>query len=122
MLSNWRRELQVRGALKRLARQRVALVLQPGNIWVIENAVPDNEDTDAALKTCFMRGWVEPLENSVPKGSLTPDGKLPNGVLFDKSGPLWKLTDSGWSAINRVHEWTLIGILLTALGVLVAVA
>lgn len=122
MLDNWWKELLVRGALKRLARQRVALVLQPGNVWVIENAVPDNEETDAALKTCFMRGWVEPLENSVPKGSLTADGKLPNGIHFDKCGPLWKLTDSGWSAINRVHEWTLIGILLTALGVLVTVA
>lgn len=122
MFTNWRREIRIRRILKRLARQRVALVLQPGNAWVIENAVPDNEDTDAALKTCFMRGWVEPLENSVPKASLTPSGELPNGMHFERSGPVWKLTDSGWSAINRAHEWALIGILLTALGVVVALA
>jgi hypothetical protein len=48
-------------------------VLQPGNVWVIEKAVPDNLETDADLKTCYMRGWVEPLENSVPKGRLKPD-------------------------------------------------
>jgi hypothetical protein len=35
--------------------------VQPGNVWVVEKAVEDNEQTDAALKTAFMRGWVEPI-------------------------------------------------------------
>jgi len=111
----------IRSVLRQLAHQRVALVLQPGNVWVIENGVPDNESTDAALKTCFMRGWIAPLENSIPKGSLTPDGRLPEGDIFSKSGPVWRVTDSGWAAINRAHEWMLIGVLLAAIGILVAV-
>lgn len=56
------KERHIRQTLRRLARQRVALVLQPGNIWVIEYAVPENEETDATLKTCYMRGWVEVWE------------------------------------------------------------
>ena len=115
-----KRELRIRKVLRRLAKQRVSLVFQPGNVWVIEKAVQDNEETDAALKTCYMRGWVEPLENSVPKGKLKGDGSLPEGALFESAGPIWKLTDSGWAAINRAHEWTLIGILIGALGVIVA--
>jgi hypothetical protein len=97
------------------------MVLQPGNVWVVENAIGDDEDADAALKTCYMRGWIEPLSNSIPKGSLNKDGTLPTGELFQRTGPVWKLTDSGWAAINRAHEWTLIGVLLAAIGALVAV-
>jgi len=114
------REWAIHRVLKKLARQRVAIVLQPGNIWVIEKAVADDEQTDAALKTCYMRGWVEPLANSIPRGQLLPDGSLPRGQLFQGSGPLWKLTDSGWAAINRVHEWALIGVLIGAVSVIVA--
>lgn len=121
MLSNYRREWQIRRVLKKASRQRVALVLQPGNVWVIENALEDTEETDAALKTCYMRGWVEIMENSVPKGRLTAEGGLPQGRIFQSNGPIWKLTDSGWAAINRIHEWTLIGIFLAAVSVLVAV-
>lgn len=116
-----KREWKIRRILRRLSKQRVALVLQPGNVWVIEKAVEDNEETDAALKTCYMRGWVEPLENSVPKGKLKEDGSPPDSNLYDSSGPIWKLTDSGWAAINRAHEWTLIGILIGVIGVIVAI-
>jgi hypothetical protein len=106
--------------LRQLSRQRVALVVQPGNVWVIEKAVTENEETDAVLKTCYMRGWVEPLVNSIPRGKLREDGSLPDGNLIESYGPLWKLTDSGWATINRVHEWTLIGILIAAIGVLIS--
>ena len=108
--------------LRRLAKQRVALVLQPGNVWVIAYAVPDNEETDALLKTCFMRGWVEPLENSIPKGKLQPDDSLPKGPMFQSQGPVWKLTDSGWSAIYRSHQLTILGLFVSMVGVLIAVA
>jgi hypothetical protein len=114
------REWAIRRVLKQLARQRVGLVLQPGNVWIVENAVPDDDHTDAALKTCYMRGWVEPLANSIPKGHLLPDGSLPTAQSFQTSGPVWKLTDSGWAAINRAHEWTLIGILIAAVSVIIA--
>lgn len=122
MLSNYRREWQIRKILKRASKQRVAVVLQPGNVWVIENALEHTDETDAALKTCYMRGWVEILENSVPRGQLTKEGTLPEGQLFNSSSPIWKLTDSGWAAINRVHEWTLIGVFLAAISTLVAIA
>jgi len=121
-LKDIRREWAIQKALKEFARQRVWLVLQPGNVWVIENAARDDENTDAALKTCYMRGWVEPLVNSLPKGRLQADGSLPTGPLYDRSGPLWKLTDSGWAAIHRAHEWTLIGILIAALAFLATLA
>jgi len=120
LLLDIQRELIIRRVLRQLAKQRVGLVLQPGNVWVIEKAVEDNQETDAALKTCYMRGWVEPLENSVSKGKWKEDGSFPDGALFKSSGPIWKLTDSGWAAINRAHEWTLVGVLIAAVGVIVA--
>jgi hypothetical protein len=121
MFISYRREWQIRRTLKRASKQRVALVLQPSNVWVIENTLEHTEETDAALKTCYMRGWVEVLENSIPTGQLTKEGNLPQGQLSNSSSPIWKLTDSGWAAINRVHEWTLIGIFLAAISILVAV-
>jgi len=114
---NWR----IYRALRRLAKQRVGMVFQPGNIWVIEYAIPDDEETDALLKTCFMRGWVEPLEDSIPKGQLKPDGSLPDGELFKSRGPLWKLTDSGWAAINRSHQIAILGLFLSLIAVIIAV-
>jgi hypothetical protein len=98
------------------------MVLQPGNVWVIERAVPDDRETDALLKTCFMRGWVEPLRNSVPKGALNPDGSLPDDEMFQSSGPVWKLTDSGWGVINRNHQLAILGLFLSLLGVILAIA
>jgi hypothetical protein len=118
LMYNWR----IYRLLRRLARQRVGMVLQPGNYWVIEYAVEDNEETDALLKTCYMRGWVEPLQNSVPKGRLQPDGSLPNGPTFDSAGPIWKLTDTGWSVIQRRHELGILAIFVAITGVVIAFA
>ena len=112
---NWR----IHRLLRRLARQRVVMVLQPGNVWVVEYAVEDTDDTDALLKTCYMRDWVEPLQESVPKGRLRPDGSLPDGPVFEGRGPLWKLTDSGWAAIQRRHEITVLGIFVAVVAAFV---
>ena len=51
-------ERQVRQTLRRLARQRVAFILQPENVWVVERAVSEDEGKDvaAALRTCQLRG------------------------------------------------------------------
>lgn len=114
-------ESDIRRTLKRLSRQQVALVLQPGNVWVIERAVEDNEQTDAALKTAYMRGWVKPIENAVPRGRLEPDGSLPSGDLFQGVGPLWQLTEGGWAVVNRNHPWALFAILISVLSFAVSV-
>lgn len=118
LIYNWR----IYRLLRRLARQRVGMVLQPGNYWVIEYAVEDNEETDALLKTCYMRGWVEPLQNSVPKGRLQPDGSLPSGPMFDSTGPIWKLTDTGWGVIQRRHELGVLALFVAITGLAVAFA
>jgi hypothetical protein len=82
---------------------------------VIENAVEDNEQTDTALKTAYMRGWVKPIENAVPKGKLTPEGSLPSGNLFQGVWPLWQLTEGGWDVVNRTHWWALFAVLISVL-------
>jgi len=95
----------IKKILRKLAKQRVALILQPSNVWVIEKAVPDNDKINAALNTCHLRGWVEPIEKAIPKGKLTKDGKLPSGDIFDRIGPVYRLTEAGWNVIHRIHQW-----------------
>ena len=112
MLDNWKRERQIRKVLTGLARQRVALVLQPEGIWGIEQALTRDDDVEAALLTCVMRGWVEPMHDSMPTGDLTSDMRLPEGPMFTRTQAVYRLTDSGWNAINRAHAWTLAGVVL----------
>ena len=114
-------ERQIRRVLRALARQRVAVVLQPGNVWGIEGAIDHSEGVDTALKTCYMRGWVEPITNAIPRGQLTPDGRMPSGNLFTSSGPMYRVTEGGWAVINRSHHWTLIAVALSALSFVVAI-
>ncbi len=49
MLDECNRERQIRKVLSGLARQRVAMILQPQDGWVIERALQRDEDTEAAL-------------------------------------------------------------------------
>jgi len=98
-----KKEKFIRSVLKKLSQQRIALILQPGNVWVIEKAVSsEDEEVAAALKTCHIRGWVEPIMNAIPGGNLNPDGSLPE-KLFTHTAPLYRITEGGWSAINRTH-------------------
>jgi hypothetical protein len=96
------------------------MVLQPGDVWVIEKAVEDTSDNDANLKTCAIRGWLEPLANAIPSGKLDRDGSLPE-KLFTGISSLWKLTDSGWSVIHRQQFWVLVSLLISTLSFLVAI-
>lgn len=114
MLGGWKRERKVRRVLRGLARQRVALVLQPGNVWVIECALEHDDDVEAQLRTCLMRGWVEVLQEDMPVGKLTATFELPSGPLFTDRNHLYRLTDSGWAALNRAHAWTLVNTLFAA--------
>jgi hypothetical protein len=120
MFAGFSRERTIRRTLRRLARQRVAIVLQPGNCWVIENAVEDNAKTDAALKTCLMRGWVEPMERAVPMGQFIPSGGLP--PKLDGVGTLYKLTSTGWSVVHRARQLALLAIVISVLSVLVSIS
>jgi hypothetical protein len=54
-------ERTVHRTLHKLAKQRIRMVLQPGDYWVIDRAIIHDEDTPAVLLTCQMRGWVEPV-------------------------------------------------------------
>lgn len=122
MFDEWKRERQIRKVLSGLARQRVALILQPQGVWVIERALVRDEDTEAALMTCHMRGWVEPLHDSMPTGNLTPDMKLPPGPMFTRTEAVFRLTEGGWSALNRAHAWTVAGIVIAVLSLIATIA
>ena len=121
MLEGWWRERFVRKTLRKLSRQSVAMVMQPGNIWLIEKAVSYNEENHTALLTCYMRGWIEPIQQGVPSNSLNPDGSIPSGPLFTRKETLYRLTDSGWAVINRSHQLAIITAFLAFVAVLVAV-
>lgn len=118
MFDEWKRERRIHKVLAGLARQRVALILQPQGIWVIERALIRDQDTEAALMTCHMRGWVEPLHDSMPISDLTPDMKLPSGPLFTRAEAVFRLTEGGWSALNRAHAWTVAGIVIALLSLI----
>lgn len=117
-----KREYSIYKTLRFLAKQRVALILQPGNVWVIEKAIPETETNLENLQTCMMRGWVEVLHESVRSGHLKPDGQLPDGNMFQNEKPIYKLTDSGWNAIHRTHVMGLLGIIIALIGVAIALS
>lgn len=107
--------------LRKLSRQRVRLVLQPGDYWVIDRAIPQDDDTRAALLTCQMRGWVEPLQHAVPSAQLTPDGSLPPNINFDKMQTLYRLTSAGWSVIHRSDLIATCALLIAAMSLALAI-
>lgn len=112
MFETWKSERQIRKTLRGIARQRVALIVKPGDVWVIERALERNEEVEAGLATCIMRGWVEPLFEDLPTNSLLSDGNIPPGPVFTRTENHFRLTEGGWAAINRAHAWNLVGVLL----------
>ncbi|HWK45914.1 MAG TPA: hypothetical protein VNT30_14425 [Stellaceae bacterium] len=105
-LEDWRRERRIRLALCGLTRQRVALMLNPGNVMVVECSPPRSEGLDAAYKTCEMRGWIGVLHDAVPQGGISPDGKV-GATAFETSGPVYRITEAGWAVINRAQAWAI---------------
>lgn len=81
MLRNLRTERRIGRTLRRLSRQRVALILQPGDIWVVERAVSDDVETEAHLKTCQLRRWIETVSNAGPRGRLTDSEASYGGAI-----------------------------------------
>jgi len=106
-----------RRALKTSTKKSIA----PGDVWVIEKALPENDVVDENLRTCYLRGWVEPIEKAIPKGRLKADGSLPDGQMFQNMGLMYRITDSGWNAIHRTHVLTLLGIVISLLAVWITI-
>lgn len=104
-LLNWQRERFIRRTLRKLSRQRVVGIFQPGDIWVIEKSPVINEKVEAALRTCHLRGWVVPMFDAIPRGQLTKEGKLPDKL--SGFGPMYRLTEAGWNALHRIHGWVI---------------
>jgi hypothetical protein len=116
-----KRERLIRRVLKQLARSRVVGIVQPNNVWIIENALISNsEEIEAALRTCYMRGWIDVLEEKILHGSPLPDGSVPK-PWFQSVGPSWKLTDSGWAAIQRSHQLNLLGVWLAVMTIILTI-
>jgi hypothetical protein len=121
MFRDWFVECRIRKVLRKIARQRVALILNPGSVWVIEKALIKDEKSEAAVATCLMRGWIDILDNSVKMGQLNPDGTLPDKweekLQDDK---IYKVTDSGWRVIKRERLVLIMSLVFAALAVVIA--
>jgi hypothetical protein len=115
-------ERTIMRTLRDLSGHRVRVVLQPGNYWIIDCAIKKDADTDAALATCFMRGWVEPLEHAVPSAQLLADGRLPPNFQLDGKETIYRLTSAGWSAIHRSNTIAICALLISAMSFVVAVS
>lgn len=121
MFDGWQRERRIRKVLTGLARQRVAVVLQPSGVWVIEKALQRDDDAEAALATCLMRGWVEPLHENMPMADLDPNNLPLAPPPFTRTETTYRLTEGGWAALNRAHAWMLVGILIAVLSLVATV-
>lgn len=122
MLTHYVRERQVRRALKAVARQRVAIVLQPGNVHVIERGTPDEEWFELGIRTCHIRGWVEVLHESLPTTTVRFQGNHPLISQDAKAKNHYRLTEGGWAVLNRSHAWVLATFLVSTVGLVVSIA
>src|ERR1051325_8216678 len=111
MFEDFRRERFIRKTLRRLARQRVRLVVPlghpPTNVWVAEHAVQEETDDGiaAAIRTCHMRGWVELLHDAVPRAQLGPDGRPPQGWQGTSPCIALPILDGTSSEARRLGYW-----------------
>ncbi|WP_417510484.1 hypothetical protein [Methylophaga sp.] len=120
MLDDFIYEIKIHRVLKKLARQRVAMILEPGHVPVIERAISRDEQTNALLLTAEIRGWVEVLHENLPTGKITEEGNINQSQPFDSLQNHYKLTDSGWAAIQRRHQLSLLSLGVALLGIYVA--
>ncbi|GGI81587.1 hypothetical protein GCM10007978_19280 [Shewanella hanedai] len=114
-------EFKMHRLLKSIARQRVAIILELGAVPVIERAIKRNEETKALFLTAQIRGWVEILHENIPTGSLDAEGRMNIEQPFQSRENHWKLTDSGWAAIQRRHQVSILGLFVALAGVFLAI-
>jgi hypothetical protein len=122
MFEDFRRERHICRALRAIARQRVALVLQPGNVQVIERSPPKEEWFQLGVRTALIRGWVEVLHENLPTGTVQMRGNSPQ--LPDNMTPEthYRLTEGGWAVLNRSHAWVLATFIVSSVGLVVSAA
>lgn len=121
MFDNFRRERRIRSVMRGLAAQRVVTILQPGNILVVEKAIDTNDrDVSAAIHTARMRGWVDVLQDAVPKAQLGPNGTMPE--RWEHVAPIYRLTEAGWNAIHRTQGWVVATFIVSLAALLAALA
>lgn len=122
LLEDLRRERDVKRALRAVARQRVALVLQPGNVPVVECSPPDAEWFDVGVRTCHIRGWVEVLHDSLPTGVVHTVGGTPRIPTEWKPKTHYRLTEGGWTVLRRGHGWVIATFIISLLSLAAGVA
>lgn len=120
MFANILRERQVRRTLKAIARQRVALVLQPGNISVIELSPPREEWFELGVRTAQIRGWVDILHENLPTGTVGFSENTPQFPKHMAPETHYRLTEGGWAVLNRSQAWVLATFLVSSLALLVS--
>lgn len=108
MFFEWSKdERSIKKALRTIAGQRVTMILQPGNVLVVENSPTQTEEFQVAVRTAHIRGWVEVLWEGVPNAQLSIQGahvELPDEF---KPKTQYRLTEGGWNVIHGTHFWTL---------------
>jgi hypothetical protein len=119
------RERAIRKALRSLAQQRVALIVQNSagqDVFVIEQAPDDRrQDLYEALRTCHMRGWAEVLSAAIPAAWLTGEGRLPH-TFPQNAKPMYRLTEAGWAQLRRTHQWLIATFVVALIGAMAAIA
>ncbi|GAB3034116.1 hypothetical protein [Bowmanella dokdonensis] len=114
-------ENKIHKVLKKVAKQRISIILQPGNVPVIERAVGNDEATQALLLTAQIRGWVEVLHEALPTGKVDEQGNLSESS-FQNIQTHWRLTDSGWAAIQRRHQMAIFSLIVGLTSIFIAIS
>lgn len=122
MLDDFLQERKIRRALKAIARQRVAMVLQPGNFQVIERSPPREEWFELGARTALIRGWAEVLHENLPTGQVSLQGNTAALPKYMSPETHYKLTDGGWAVLNRSQAWMFATFLVSTISLAVSIA
>lgn len=97
------------------------MILQPGNVFVIENSPTEVEWFQAAVVTARIRGRVDVLFDALPSGEVRMHGNTP--VFPERVTPKahYRLTEGGSSVIHRTHAWTVATFLVSFLALLASI-
>ena len=106
MFESFKRERQVRQALRLIAKQRAVIALNPGNVFVVENSPADIGWFRVAVTTAQFRGWADILFDAIPSDQLNWQGGQLISPRADDLTPHYRLTEGGWAVLHRAHAWT----------------